>query len=106
MQPVDYPPWCSKNAVVDVIGRAFLNVIERVIQCVIWRVNDFANGWFSVHIVKGVSMMMSLFTYTLIDNCFLCSTSVRVWLLLLLSYHRRLRMILRSARAARGRRSG
>ena len=29
-----------------------------------------------------------------------------VLLLLLLSYHRRLRMILRSARAARGRRSG
>ena len=42
-------------------------------------------------------------------NCFECSflpATIASLLLLLLSYHRRLRMILRSARAARGRRSG
>ena len=44
--------------------------------------------------------LVSAFVLSRIDNC------SSLLLLLLLSYHKRLRMILRSARAARGRQSG
>ena len=40
------------------------------------------------------------------SKCVCVTPKIAKMLLLLLSYHRRLRMILRSARAARGRRSG
>ena len=64
-----------------------------------------------------MSIVAEVSVLTNVDQCSICLLLGSVYtsiiaeisvgvLLLLLSYHRRLRMILRSARAARGRRSG
>ena len=54
--------------------------------------------------VRQILYIISLLSFIITENVII--TFALALLLLLLSYHRRLRMILRSARAARGKRSG
>ena len=56
----------------------------------------------SLHVCDHLYVCDYVYVY---DHVYVCD-HVYVLLLLLLSYHRRLGMILRSVRAARGRRSG